>query len=164
MPLNLDNLSAKIGAPMPVATRGRTAEPVPASIVAAVKQTYTLPEGQGGSFKVPNGDVNDNGKDANVTLVVGQLRKAATQLGYGLSVKIMEPTKTTTEVLFRAKDKAARTRRTKEQKAYDDAYDKWLAVFTSDDAPEEYPTDDVPEQESAAAVDAWNAATEGDEE
>lgn len=132
MPLNLDSLTAKIGAEMPKSTRGRTAEPVPASIVQAVKQTYALPEGQGGSFRVPNGDKNENGKDINVTLVVGQLRKAATQLGYGLSVKVMEPGKASTEILFRAKDKAERTRRTKDEKRHDDLIAAWVDAETAE--------------------------------
>lgn len=125
MALNLDSLSADLGKPMPVATRGREATPVPKSILDAVKRTYTLPEGQGGSFQVPNGEKNDSGKDTNVTTVIGQIRKAATQLGYGVSVKVMDPKAKTTEILFRAKDKAARKRRTKDEKRADDLIAAW---------------------------------------
>lgn len=152
MGLNLDSLTAKIGTDMPKATRGRTAEPIPPSILDAVKKTYTLPEGQGGSFKIPNGDVTENGKDSNVTLVVGQLRKAATALGYGLSIKVMEPTAKTTEVLFRAKDKTPRTRRTKDEKRSDDMIADWTARDV-----EEFDGD----ESDAVAVEAWTRYVEG---
>lgn len=159
MTLNLANLTPKVGAPMPKSERGRTAEPVPANILDAVKQTYSLPDGQGGSFRVPNGDKNDAGKDTNVILVVGQLRKAANQLGYGLSVKIMEPTKTTTEVLFRAKAKSARTRRTKEQIAHDNLVAEWTDYLTENDITE-LPAreNDIygSDEDYAAAVEAFD--------
>lgn len=110
MALDLSKMTARTGTTMPKAARGRTATPIPDNFLSAVKETYTLPEGQGGMMRVPNGDLNDDGKDSNVTTVVGTLRRAATALGYGLSVKVMERGEKNTDVLFRAKDKSERVR------------------------------------------------------
>lgn len=172
MPLDLANLAPTIGAKMPETKRGRDAVPVPKSIVDAVKKTKTLPEGQGGSFAVPNGEKNEAGKDKNILLVVGQLRKAATQLGYGISVKVMEPKAKTTEVLFRAKDKSARTRRTKEQIAHDNAVAEWSAWFTDNEVTELPERDAVGDDDAPvyaddadydAAVEAFDALAPDDE-
>lgn len=153
MTLDLNSLSANIGTKMPEAKRGRDAVPVPASILDAVKKTYTLPEGQGGSFKVPNGEKNGGGKDVNVSLIVGQIRKAATQLGYGVSIKVMEPTAKTTEVLFRAKDKSPRQRRTKDEIRADNLIKAWTEAEQV-----EYDGDENDE----VALAAWERYVESD--
>lgn len=157
MALDLSKLSMAT-AEMPKPARGREATPVPASILDAVKNTYALPEGQGGAFHVPNGEKDDNGKDKNVQLVVSQIRKAATQLGYGVSLKIFDPKAKTTEVRFRAKAKSERTRRTKAQILEDE----WLAYFRTAELSELPERDAVDENnEPVYADDADYAAAEG---
>ena len=117
MALDLNNLAGKVkmGEKMPESTRGRTAAPIPEALLKAVRDSYALPEGQGVRLPVPNGEKTDKGKDANVSYVVGQLRKAATSFGYGISINVQEPQQTQTVILFRAKTKTERVRRTKEE-------------------------------------------------
>ena len=103
---DLNRLKAS-DAEMPESRRGRQAEPIPEQITEWVKDSYA---GAAKSVKVPNGEATEKGNDANVVAFVGMLRRAANSLGLGLSVKIMEPTSRTTEVLFKAKDKTERRR------------------------------------------------------
>lgn len=110
--LDLSKIEAK-DAEMPATRRGRTAEPIPDTVLSWVKDSYS---GAAKSIKVPNGEKNDKGNDTNVTAMAGLLRRAATSLGLGLSVAIKPPTARTTEIVFKAKDKTERTRLTKEAK------------------------------------------------
>lgn len=149
---DLSKIDAK-DAEMPVSRRGRVAQPIPENIVAWVKESYS---GSAKSVKVPNGEVNDKGNDTNVVAFTGLLRRAANTLGLGLSVSVKDPTKTTTEVLFKAKDRAERKRRTADEKAQDDFYD-----FFTQTEPEEIPAD-LADNENA--IIAWNRyLDDGDE-
>ena len=121
MALDLNALADKVkmGEKMPESTRGRTAAPIPPALLKAVKDSFTLPEGQGVRLPVPIGEKTDKGKDSNMSYVVGQLRKAASSFGYGISISVQEPQATQTVVIFRAKPKTERVRRTKDELAAD---------------------------------------------
>lgn len=106
MTLDLTKLATSAKpAPMVKAKRGRTAEPIPDAILKLVQDSYDLPEDEGMTLPVPHGDVDDNGKDGNVTSTISTLRRAADQLGLGLSVSAGERGGRTTPVSFRAQDR-----------------------------------------------------------
>lgn len=114
MTLDLAKLDKiKLDVAMPETHRGRTATEVPAVMLDHVKATFDMPKGKGGSYSVPNGHVNPQGKDVDVVAFVGLLRKAADKLGYGLTVKVGERGDKATPVHFKAQPKSVRVRRTK---------------------------------------------------
>ncbi len=97
MALNLDNLT--IGdATLPASKRGRVATPIPAALIAAVKASYAMPKDSGKSITV-------SADEADVKALKGFIRRAAESLGFGVSIADGKVTKTSHEVLFRAKDK-----------------------------------------------------------
>lgn len=149
--LDLSKIDAK-DAEMPTSRRGRVAQPLPDNVVVWVKDSYS---GSAKSVKVPNGEVNEKGNDTNVVAFTGLLRRAANSLGLGLSLSVKEPTKTTTEVLFKAKDRSERKRRTKDEKEQDTFFD----YFTSEEF-EEMPADLI---ENENAIIAWNRYLDGEE-
>lgn len=97
MALKLDSLTIA-DATLPTSKRGRTATPIPAALIDAVKASYNMPKDSGKSITVP-------ANDADVKALKGFIRRAADSLGYGVSIADGKVNKTTHEVLFRAKVK-----------------------------------------------------------
>lgn len=141
--LNLTSLTAA-DADMPVSKRGRTAEPIPANVLEWVKDSYS---GSAKSVKIPHGTTNDDGSDSNVKTFTSVLRRAATSLGLGISVSYGEGNKTSTPVIFKAKDKSVRVRRTRDQIEQDE-----FLAFYRDNETETFPEED---SENVNAVAAW---------
>lgn len=98
--LNLDTLSVT-DSDMPVSKRGRTATPIPAVLVKAVGDSYTMADGLGKTITIP-------ADESGVKTLKGLIRRAADALGYGVSISDGKVTKTSHEVKFRAKDKNKR--------------------------------------------------------
>lgn len=93
-------------AEMPKSTRGRTAEPIPAELLAAVKDSY---KGMGKAVTLTkSGKVNKQGDDTTLVSFRSLLRRAAEQNGHGISIATGHETATTVQVLFKAKDKNRR--------------------------------------------------------
>lgn len=141
--LNLTALTAS-DAEMPATKRGRTAEPIPDNILSAVKDTFN---GSAKAFTIPLADKDgeDVGKDDSVRSLVAVLRRAAASLDLGLSVAYDRPTKTQGQVIFKAKTKTERVRRTRDQIEQDTL----IAYWTENEATE-YDGDDNDENALAA--------------
>lgn len=159
MALRLDALTAR-PADLPPSKRGRNAEPLPENIVSMVKESYTLPEGQGLVVTLPRGDVDDNGKDSNVKTFSALLRRAAASLDYGMSITIGDGTKTQVPVTFRAKDKTKRrTKAEKEAEEYAAEVAAYAEVFEDEDfgfdTLSDYATEVNDGHMTPAMVDAW---------